>query len=37
MSMQFWRNLGYLLCLPGLWFQIAGAVFSDEIRLDRPI
>ena len=21
MSLQFWRNLGYLLCLVGLWFH----------------
>ena len=22
MSMQFWRNLGYLLCLIGLWLGV---------------
>ena len=32
MTMQFWRNLGYLLCLVGLWFRIASVEFADEFR-----
>ena len=32
MTMQFWRNLGYLLCLAGLWFRIAAFEFADEFR-----
>ena len=32
MTMQFWRNLGYLLCLVGLWFRIASVDFADEFR-----
>ena len=32
MTMQFWRNLGYLLCLVGLWFRIAAFEFGDEVR-----
>jgi len=33
MTTQFWRNLGYLLCLVGLWFRIAAAEYGDELRL----
>ena len=33
MTMQFWRNLGYLLCLVGLWFRIAAFEFADEFRI----
>ena len=32
MTMQFWRNLGYLLCLGGLWVRIASVEFADEFR-----
>lgn len=32
MTMHFWRNLGYLLCLVGLWFRIATFQFGDEFR-----
>ena len=32
MSTQFWRNLGYLLCLVGLWFRIATFEFGDEFK-----
>ena len=29
MTMQFWRNLGYLLCLVGLWFRM-DAFYQDS-------
>ena len=32
MTMQFWRNLGYLLCLVGLWFRIASVDLYDEFK-----
>ena len=33
MPLQFWRNLGYFLCLIGLWFQTPALDFCDEIKL----
>ena len=32
MTMQFWRNLGYLLWLVGLWFRIASVDLYDEFK-----
>ena len=32
MPLQFWRNLGYLLCLTGLWFRIASVDLYDEFK-----
>lgn len=32
MTIQFWRNLGYLLCLVGLWFRIASVDLYDEFK-----
>ena len=33
MPMQFWRNLGYLLCLLGLWFHNSAVAFGGDVTI----